>query len=230
MIRLRTIALAGVAGVGLVALAIVRHRGAGGGHDVPGGVVMNDAVGYDTVSRLLLGSLFDGIAANVASVIPAGGSVLEIGCGPGHLALRLARDHGLKLTALDLDPAMIARARANAERVPAVAREQLDFVVGDVAALPFDEGSFDAVVSTMSMHHWDEPALGLSEIARVLQPNGRALIWDIGPGGLPFHPHVPDARAHVQDSGLDLVDVAAWRWPWRLRLTRRMEFVPSGRA
>jgi len=49
-------------------------------------------------------------------VAPDGARVLEVGCGPGHLSIRLARQHGLDMTGLDLDPAMIERARANAVR------------------------------------------------------------------------------------------------------------------
>jgi cyclopropane fatty-acyl-phospholipid synthase-like methyltransferase len=87
------------------------------GRRVPGGILIGDAVVYDALShRLLLGSLFGRIAADVAAVAPDGARVLEVGCGPGHLSIRLARPHGLDVTGLDLDPAMIERARANADR------------------------------------------------------------------------------------------------------------------
>jgi SAM-dependent methyltransferase len=48
--------------------------------------------------------------------------VLEVGCGPGHLSIRLARQPGLDVTGLDLDPAMIERARANADRAGSATR------------------------------------------------------------------------------------------------------------
>ena len=67
-----------------------------------------------------------------------------MGCGPGQLANRLARDHPHEVTGLDLDPAMIERARANATQI-VVAERPPAFVVGGVAALPFPDGSFDHI-------------------------------------------------------------------------------------
>jgi ubiquinone/menaquinone biosynthesis C-methylase UbiE len=214
----------GLAGGAIAALAIVRRWAASGGREVPGGVVMDDAAAYDTMSRLLLGSLFSGVAADIASHGPPGDDVLEVGCGPGHLSLRLARDHHLHVTGLDLDPRMIGRARANAERAIADGAARPAFLAGDVAALPFADASFDLVVSTMSMHHWEDPAAGLGEIGRVLRRGGRALIWDLGPGGLPFHRHVPDALADAADTRLEMVSATDWQWPWRFSFSRRTEF------
>ena len=50
---------------------------------------------------------------------------------------------------------------------------------GAAAALPFPDGSFDAVVSTGSMHHWKEPTAALNEIHRVLKEGCYALIYDL---------------------------------------------------
>jgi SAM-dependent methyltransferase len=109
--------LAILAGAAAAALAVMRHgRRAARGHTVAGGILIGHAGVYDTLSRLLLGPLIDGIAADVAAVAPAGAQVPEVGCGPGHLSIRLARQHGLEVTGLDLDPAMIARAQANTDR------------------------------------------------------------------------------------------------------------------
>jgi SAM-dependent methyltransferase len=55
----------------------------------------------------------------------------------------------------------------------------VEFRVGDVASLPFADASFDAVVSTFSLHHWPDPAKGLEEIYRVLRPGGVARIYDV---------------------------------------------------
>jgi SAM-dependent methyltransferase len=213
------------------AVAVVRHgRRAAGGHRVPGGILIGDAVVYDTLSRLLLGRLYARIAADVAAVAPDGARVLEVGCGPGRLSIRLARHHGLEVTGLDLDPAMIARARANADRPGDGDQRRPSLLVGDVAALAFPDGSFDLVVSTLSMHHWADSAAGLAEIGRVLRPGARALIWDFRPGVRPHpfgprHGHLPDPVEHTRSSRLRVVKATPWPWPWRFTLTQRTELV-----
>jgi ubiquinone/menaquinone biosynthesis C-methylase UbiE len=209
----------------------VRHRrGPATGHRVPGGILIGDAVAYDNLSRLLLGSFVRGIAADVTAVAPDGARVLEVGCGPGRLSIRLARQHGLEVTGLDLDPAMIQRARANADRRGDGQARRPSFLVGDVAALAFPDSSFDLVVSTLSLHHWADPTAGLAEIGRVLRPGGRALVWDFRPGVRPHlfgprHAHVPDPVQHTRGARLRVVSATPWRWPWRFHLIQRIELV-----
>ncbi|MGH2658707.1 MAG: class I SAM-dependent methyltransferase [Actinomycetota bacterium] len=224
MARPRTFAI--LLGAAAAAVAIVRHgRGAVTGRRVPGGILIGDAALYDALSRLVLGSLFGRIAADVADGAPDGARVLEVGCGPGHLSIRLARQHGLDVTGLDLDPAMIRRARANADRPGNGDQRRPSFLIGDVASLAFPDGSFDLVVSTLSMHHWADPTAGLAEIGRVLRPGARALVWDLRPGVLPFHAHPPDPVEHAHGSSLRVVNATPWRWPWRFNLTQRIELV-----
>ena len=233
MIRPRNLVI--LAGAAAAAVAVLRHgRRAARGHTVAGGILIGHAGAYDTLSRLLLGPLIDGIAADVAAVAPAGARVLEVGCGPGHLSVRLAH-HGLAVTGLDLDPAMIARAQANTDRAANRGGLRPSFLVGDVAALTFPDGSFDLVVSTLSMHHWADPAAGLTEIGRVLRPGARALIWDFRPGGRPHlfgprHAHIPDPVDHTRESRLRVVKATPWPWPWRLQLTQRIELARAERS
>jgi SAM-dependent methyltransferase len=222
--RPRTVViLAAAAAAGAV---VVRHARRAMGRRVPGGILIRDAALYDAVShRLLLGSLFERIAANVAAVAPDGARVLEVGCGPGRLSILLARRHGLEVTGLDLDPAMVERARTNAARSAQQHRREPSFLVGDVASLAFPDRSFDLVVSTLSMHHWADPTAGLAEIGRVLRPGGLALVWDFRAGRVPLHGHVPDPGEHARGSPLRVVTATPWRWPWRFRLTQRIELV-----
>jgi SAM-dependent methyltransferase len=181
---------------------------------VPGGILINDVPVYDTLSGRLLGSLFKGIAADVAAgVSPVRGSS----------------------TGIDLDPAMIERAQANASRTIDDVDGRPSFIAADVASLPFSDGSFDLVVSTFSMHHWADPTAGLAELGRVLHPGGRALIWDFRPGSRPLllgrrHDHIPDPADHSQGLPLRVVDSTPWRWPWRFTLAQRMELVRDDAA
>jgi SAM-dependent methyltransferase len=220
-----------LAGAVAAAVAVVRHgRRAPTGHSVQGGILIGDAAVYDALSRLLLGSLFERIAADVAAVAPDGARVLEVGCGPGRLSIRLARQHRFEVTGLDLDPAMVERARANANCLGSGGERRPSFVVGDAASLAFADGSFELVVSTFSMHHWADATAGLAEIARVLRPGARALVWDFRPGARPHpfgprHAHMPDPVEHARGSPLRVVNATPWRWPWRVALSQRIELV-----
>jgi SAM-dependent methyltransferase len=233
MIRPRNLAI--LAGAAAATVAVMRHgRRAARGHTVAGGILIGHAGVYDTLTRLLLGPLYRRIAADVAAVAPAGAQVLEVGCGPGHLSTRLAH-HGFEVTGLDLGPAMIARAQANTDRAANRGGRQPSFLVGDVAALAFPDRSFDLVVSTLSMHHWADPAAALAEIGRVLRPGGRALIWDFRPGIWPHpfgprHAHIPDPVDHTRGSRLRVVKATPWSWPWRFQLTQRIELVRTERS
>jgi SAM-dependent methyltransferase len=233
MVRPRKLML--VAGAAAAAVAVLRRgRHAARGHQVSGGTLIGHTGVYDTLSRLLLGPLVKRIAADVAAVAPDGAQILEVGCGPGLLSLRLGRHHGFEVTGLDLDPAMIARARTNADRPGNGDQRRPSFLVGDVAALAFPDGSFDLVVSTLSMHHWADPAAGLAEIGRVLRPGGRALIWDFRPGARPHpfgprHAHLPDPADHTHGSPLRVENATPWHWPWRFALTQRVQLIrPDG--
>lgn len=218
------VALGGVA----AAVGLARHLcGTASGRREPGGTVIADAAVYDVVTGFALRPFFERVADDVAAAASDAARVLEIGCGPGRLSTRLARG-GLTVTGLDLDPAMIRRARMNAERLPVGSRPS--FLVGDVASLAFPDAAFDLVVSTLSMHHWADPSAGLAEIGRVLRAGGRALIWDLRPGTVPFHARVPDPMEHVETSALRVSSTTPWRWPWTLSLTQRVELVREPRT
>jgi ubiquinone/menaquinone biosynthesis C-methylase UbiE len=83
---------------------------------------------------------------------------------------------GWHVDGLDLSAGMIEVARRKAALAGLEGR--VDFIVGDVADLPYPDGAFDLVVSTMSQHHWPDAAAGLRELRRVLRPGGRVWIYD----------------------------------------------------
>jgi ubiquinone/menaquinone biosynthesis C-methylase UbiE len=107
--------------------------------------------------------------------LPAGAHVLDVGTGPGRLPVEIARrSPQVWVTGLDVSPRMIEAAKAAIEPGQQVIAE-----VGDVAKLPYRDGSVDLVVSTLSQHHWPDRAAALAELARVLAPGGRIWIYDL---------------------------------------------------
>jgi SAM-dependent methyltransferase len=132
---------------------------------------------YDALVATVLEGFYARVAGEVAAVHPSG-NLLEVGSGPGRLAVRLAREApGMTLTGVDISDAMVERAVSRAAE--AGLSERVRFEVGDVEALPHSDGEFDGVVSTLSLHHWSDPASGLAEIHRVLKPGGEARIYDL---------------------------------------------------
>jgi SAM-dependent methyltransferase len=132
---------------------------------------------YDAVTAPFLGRFFRRVAGDLAALAPQG-RVLEVGSGPGRLATILATvAPGVRVTGVDIAPDMVERAISLAARSGVA--DRVAFQIGDVAALPFDDASFDVVVSTLSAHHWPNPAAGLAEIHRVLRPGGIARIYDM---------------------------------------------------
>jgi SAM-dependent methyltransferase len=103
--------------------------------------------------------------------------LLDIGTGPGRLllALRETLPH-TELVGVDISPAMVAQAQRNLELYGHDSR--IEVRVAGANALPFDDETFDRVVSTGSLHHWKDHIHALSEAHRVLKVNGYALLYD----------------------------------------------------
>jgi len=120
----------------------------------------------DAVERGLLFELLDPIA---------GKTVLDVGCGGGEFAVRLAR-RGAIVTGLDADSAMIAvaRWRAGTEGV------ELRLVEGKAEALPFEDASFNVVLAVATLCFIPDGARAVNEMARVLKPGGRLVIGELG--------------------------------------------------
>jgi demethylmenaquinone methyltransferase / 2-methoxy-6-polyprenyl-1,4-benzoquinol methylase len=99
-----------------------------------------------------------------------GDRVLDAACGTGDLAIAAARAGG-RVTGLDFSGRMLERARRKAP--------ELEWVEGDVLALPFEDWSFDAVTIGFGIRNVSDLELGLRELARVLRPGGRIAVLEI---------------------------------------------------
>ena len=106
------------------------------------------------------------------------GKVLDVGTGSGLLAIELAkqRDCRFDIIGLDISECMIMKARENARHYGV--EDKITFVHAAAAALPFDNNTFDLVISYASLHHWFEPVMVFDEIARVTRETGRAIVRD----------------------------------------------------
>ena len=103
------------------------------------------------------------------------GRVLDIATGGGHTALAFA---GLarEVVACDVTEPMLAAAR---RFIGGRGAGNVRYAAGDVAALPFVDGSFDLVTCRIAAHHFAEPAAAVREVRRVLRPGGTFLLQDI---------------------------------------------------
>jgi SAM-dependent methyltransferase len=99
--------------------------------------------------------------------IAPGMKVLDVACGTGVVAITAAR-LGAVVTALDLTPELLERAKQNAS----LARVQVEWHEGDVESLPFGDGQFDAVVSQFGHIFAPRPEVAVAEMLRVLKPGG----------------------------------------------------------
>lgn len=114
-------------------------------------------------------------------LVPAGSSVVDLGCGTGSLSVLLA-EAGHAVHGLDLSSEMVKAARAKA----AVAGVAAEFGTGDAAHPPWGEASFDVVLARHVLWALPDPALALLEWVSLLRPGGVLLLvegrWSTGAG------------------------------------------------
>lgn len=104
-----------------------------------------------------------------------GDTVLDVACGGGIVVCGFA-PHVRHATGIDMTPAMLDRARTLAEE-KGIGNVSWDR--GDVATLPYADGTFDVVATRFSMHHFLDPLSVLREMVRVCAPGGRVVVVDM---------------------------------------------------
>jgi demethylmenaquinone methyltransferase / 2-methoxy-6-polyprenyl-1,4-benzoquinol methylase len=126
---------------------------------------------YDLMNRVMTAGLDRSWRRlTVEAVVQPGDRVLDACCGTGDLAVAAEREGGI-VTGLDFSSAMLERARRKSDTV--------DWVEGDLLALPFEDGAFDAVTVGFGVRNVASLEAGLRELRRVLRPGGRLAILEI---------------------------------------------------
>ncbi|HSR32253.1 MAG TPA: class I SAM-dependent methyltransferase, partial [Anaerolineae bacterium] len=123
------------------------------------GLISRVPVVRTTHRRFVAGALGQGVMR---------GQGLDLGTGPGYVATEIVRKRpDLAMVGLDLAAHMVERATQYDTNTRLNGRGL--WLQGDGHCLPFADGSFDLVVSSFAMHHWEDPLRVLNEIARVLR-------------------------------------------------------------
>ena len=133
-----------------------------------------------------------------AAGVRAGMRVLDVGCGPGALAVELAGRVGEdNVAAIDPAPQFAAACRA---RIPGA-----DVREGVAESLPWDDGTFDAAMCSLVVAWMSDADQGIGEMARVTKPGGTvaAAMWDLAGGGMQMLSHFWDAAREIDPSVAD---------------------------
>jgi ubiquinone/menaquinone biosynthesis C-methylase UbiE len=132
-----------------------------------------------------------------------GGTVLEIGPGPGYLGLEwLKRTLGSRLFWLEISEDMKRLAEENAETYGL--KEGILMTIGDATKkIPFDDDYFDGIFTDGSMHEWSDPLTVFNEIERVLKPNASFFVGDLKRNTNPLVAFMMETKANkVMKAGL----------------------------
>jgi ubiquinone/menaquinone biosynthesis C-methylase UbiE len=137
-----------------------------------------EAAAYDELERRFGEILFQGFAESAVQMGVGTGRVLDVGTGPGRIAIRIAKlNPRLSIDAIDLSKNMLSLAERNAreERVG----DRIHFSVGDAKRIPFADQTFDLVLCHNMLHQLPDPLITVKEIGRVTKPHGAILIRDV---------------------------------------------------
>ena len=152
----------------------------------------------------------------VGNCVNEGDAVLDCGSGTGITGIMAARKAGQggKVTFFDLSEDMLSVAREKVIREDL--QERVTFQTGDMVHLPFDDNSFDVVLSTYSLCPVYEPVKAALELYRVTKPGGR-----LGVG------HSIEPKNAIVKYLSDLVEDIAWRFPWLSMGCRSVNVLPA---
>jgi ubiquinone/menaquinone biosynthesis C-methylase UbiE len=177
--------------------------------------------------------LSEAIVPWVISAVPQEARIVDIAGGSGWYASKIVRAAPVTVVGLDISTSMIEQRTED----PMLTEN----VVGDMEALPFDDGSFDAALFVGALHHVPDPLAALREAARVVRAGGRLFAAEpcslrVGKAGVapvPGHQHefrfsLPFLTGRMEQAGFRVEDVTGKRT--LLRFARPVLRHPSLRA
>ena len=145
-------------------------------------------------------------------VEPSGSRILDVGSGPGHISLAVARRHpASRVVAFDISAGRVGGL------TPGQTGQSVSACVGDAARLPFEDESFDLAYCRLLLEYLPRPEAAVAEIYRVLRPGGRILLYDLD-GQLLWH-DPPDAEL---DRNIDTMLAALRRTGFDPHIGRRL--------
>ncbi|MDN3708050.1 bifunctional demethylmenaquinone methyltransferase/2-methoxy-6-polyprenyl-1,4-benzoquinol methylase UbiE [Myroides ceti] len=142
---------------------------------------------YDNLNRMISLGTDQGWRRKVLRMVSETNpsSILDIATGTGDMAIYLSKTNAKKIVGLDLSQGMLD---VGIEKIKALKLDhQIEMVLGDSENLPFEDNSFDAITVGFGIRNFEDLEKGLSEILRVLKPNGIFIILETSvPTKFPF--------------------------------------------
>ena len=126
---------------------------------------------YDKVVSKFFPKIYETILVNLIQDVRQSEKVLEVAAGTGILSIQMS-GHVSHITAIDIAPEMLKIAKEKSLRLQ---KNNIDFEIGDICSLKFDNKSFDTVVASNILHLLHKPELALQEIRRVLRDRGKII-------------------------------------------------------
>lgn len=143
---------------------------------------------HDTVLRSHTNRTIENSAVYLAPHLVDGAALLDVGAGPGTITLEFARRVG-HVTVVEIDEAALSLSRDRASEAGA---QNIDFVVADVHALPFQDDAFNVVHAHQVLQHVGDPVQALREMRRVVRPGGVVAARDADYAGFIWFPLIAE--------------------------------------